>query len=861
MHAQAAKRVSSSLPICGALAAAMWLACVTGASAADDAESATASVASPAGVAGAQSLDGQSAEAESTVFDLYLSDKFQGAVVASYTEEWLEIEDPQDAVSQIAEIKDRKKDVEDLLSGRIKKQRSVEGVGHVYFDLSTFRIVVNPDSSLVKGRDIGLGKNRIGEPESGWAAQQTFGVSAFRNNLVESTGSSSAVTHRGLLSYGDVFLKTNGYLAQDQPYQLNEGRLGTVAGDFQVSGGLLQMASQGYTPSLRFAGAQFETAEFLFLDNDAARGSRFEIFVPSRSTVRFYREGQLLSAQVLDFGLQEIDTSSFPQGAYDVTVVITDSAGKETTETRFFTKAGFLASRARPVVYFGAGAVRDFLTLLDTPLAQGGLRMRVSDYFDFGIGAASTDETAVANFSLNGLYELVRIGFDGAASPQGGYGIGTAAGFTLFGVSVTGRVAHADGQDNAVPSDTPAPVLPSFIPAQALVPTELIIQTQTTQSLFIARSISDFDFRYNIQANKVGQSERRYTNGPSIDWRIVSGFVNQLRARVADYDTESGKQQFAQLFYSYRLSPRWNLNAQLLQRWQTESDEALVLVGANYSSQTPAGMTGSQHQFTEEARRTKVQDDTVKTLTTSIISNLTTEYANLNGFARGVNVSEGENVQAFGANGESTFFLSNEGAIDVAHPPQNECVFVAEVAGNMLGDEEEFDVLVNGQRQGTVSAQERAIVSLSPYRTYKVSLAASEKSGLVDYDATTYEVTLFPGNVVKRQWQVDKVFVLLGRLLDGDGNPIVRERIKGARGYGFTEDDGTFQIEVTGSETLVVDSKRKKCTIDIKFPEAPEYVFDAGDVLCLTSEEQEAAVEGEGEGTTSSGVASEGDDI
>lgn len=854
MYARAAQRVSSTSPICGALAAAMLLACLTNAAVADDAQLANASIASPAGE---QSLDSQSIEAESTVFDLYLSDKFQGAVVASYTEEWLEIEDPQDAASQIAEIKGRKKEVEDLLAGRIEKQRSVEGVGHVYFDLSTFRIVVNPDSSLVKGRDIGLGRNRIGEPESGWAAQQTFGVSAFRNNLVDSTGSSSAVTHRGLLSYGDVFLKANGYLAQDQPYQLNEGRLGTVAGDFQFSGGLLQMASQGYTPSLRFAGVQFETAEFLFLDNDAARGSRFEIFVASRSTVRFYREGQLLSVQVLDFGLQEIDTSSFPQGAYDVTVVITDSAGRETTETRFFTKAGFLASRARPVVYFGAGAVRDFLTLLDTPVAQGGLRMRISDYFDFGVGAASTDQTSVANFSLNGLYDVVRIGFDGAASPEGDYGLGTAAGFTLFGVSVSGRFAHADGQDNAVPTDTPAPVLPSYVPAQALVPTELVIQSQTTQSLFVSRSISDFDLRYNIQANKVGQSDRRYTQGPSIDWRIVSGYANQLRARFADYDTDAGKQKFAQLFYNYRLSQRWNLNAQLLQRWQSQSDEALVLVGANYSSQNPAGMPGSRLQFTEEGRRTKVQDRTVKTLTTSVISDSTTEYANLSGFARGVNVSEGDNVQAFGVNAESTFFLSNEGAIDVAHPPQNECVFVAEVAGNMLGDEEELDVIVNGQRQGTVSAQERAIVSLSPYRTYRVSLAASEKSGLIDYDATTYEVTLFPGNVVKRQWHVDKVFVLLGRLLDGDGNPIVRERIKGARGYGFTEHDGTFQIEVTGSETLVVDSKRKKCTIDINFPEAPEYVFDAGDVLCLTSDEQEAAAEADG--APSSNVGSDGD--
>jgi outer membrane usher protein FimD/PapC len=157
---------------------------------------------------------------------------------------------------------------------------------------------------------------------------------------------------------------------------------------------------------------------------------------------------------------------------------------------------------------------------------------------------------------------------------------------------------------------------------------------------------------------------------------------------------------------------------------------------------------------------------------------------------------------------------------------------VAEVAGNLLTDDDEFDVVVNGQRQGKVSRGARGIISLTPYRTYRVSIEAAEKTGLVDYDAATYEVTLFPGNVVKRVWKVDKVYVLLGTLVDPSGAPIARERVQGAKGYGFTEEDGSFQLEVTGEEPLSVNSKRHKCVFDFTFPESPEYFLDAGEIVC-----------------------------
>jgi hypothetical protein len=777
-----------------------------------------------------------SGDVESTVFDLYIGDKFAGSMVASYTDDWFEVEDPQDAVSQLTDLKGDTDKIQELLTGRVDKKRTTPGVGTVYYDLSTFRIIIEPDAAFMKGRALEIGQRRIGEPDSGFSMQQTLGLASFAGTDADNT---TAFTHRGIASYGDVFFRANGFLVESQPYQLNEATMGTIVDDYQARAGLLQMRGQSFVPSLRFAGLQFETAEFLFLDNDAARGSKFEIFVPSRSTVRFYRAGQLLSVQVLDFGLQEIDTSTFPQGSYDVDVLITDSSGRETREQRFFTKAGFLASRARPVFYLNGGAVRETTDINDTPLGQFGFKMRASEYFDVAAGVAATDENSIGNVSLSGLYDATRVGFEVAGSPNGDHATGGSLGLTLLGVSVSGQVAYASGEDTADASATPVPGAPSFVPQLSQAPVDLVIQTQKSNAVYVSRSFGPIDLRYNIQRNKIGDADTLYTRGPTVDWRIFSNYDHQTQLRYSDFATETSRIHSVQLFYHYRLSQFWGLDAQLLRRWQDLSDEMMALVGASYNSQLQTSGTGARIQGAEEARRLKQNNETRDSLTSSLLGNVTTDSVKLGTFIRDVHEIGGSGSSTFGANAESTFFVSNTGTVDLAHPAQNECVFVAEVEGNLLTEDDQFDVLVDGSKQGTVSIGERAIISLTPYRTYKINISAGEKSGLVDYDAKTYEVTLFPGNVAKRLWSIDKVFVLLGRLVDEDGRPIGRERVKGAKGYGFTEEDGSFQIEVTGRESLSIDSKRRKCSFDLKIEEIPEYLLDVGEVVCRSDSDDQ----------------------
>ncbi len=772
---------------------------------------------------------------DSTVFDLYVGDDFQGAVVASYTDDWFEIEDPGDAVAQYSVLQTNQVDkgkLVELFSGRIPKVRSAEGLGALSYDLRTFRIVFQPDASLLKGKSLDW-RRKIGSPEPGFSVQQTFGIVASQDASSATIGSSTAFTHRGLLSYEDTFLRTNGFLTQDEGYQLNEATLGRIIDDYDARAGFLQMRSETFTPSLRFAGFQFETSQNIFLDNDQARGSKMEIFVPSRSTVQFYRDSQLLAVQLLDFGLQEVDTSSFPQGSYEVDIVIIDSSGRETKDKRFFTKAGFLASRAAPIVFFSAGAVRDVMEVLSTPLVQGGIRMRATDFFDVGMGIAATDQASIGSADLNGFYDVFRFGLGAAASAEGDLARQASLGVTLFDFSISARVLHADGESTATGVATPIPDSVGFLPQLARAPVDLIIQSQRTKSLSVSRQFGPLAVRYNIQDNKIGDpAPTNYAKGPTLDYRIYDSENSNLVLRGAYFDTDFGANSSVQLFYRYRVSPQLNFNSQLLRRWQRDQEETLLLSGLSYNSQSFNSGAGARVQLLEEARRIEQSGQKTDTLTSTVQGNVQTDYLGLATFARDTRSRDGDSRTLFGVNAESTLFVSNKGDVDLAKPPRNEAVFVAEVEGNLLSDNDRFDVIVNGQRQGVISTDTRALISLTPYREYSISLAAQEGSSLVDYDVAKYKVTLFPGNVAKRVWQVDKVFVLLGRVVDESGEPIARERIRGAKGYGFTEVDGTFQIEVSGKEVLSIESPRHKCTLQWSTKEIPEYILDAGDVVC-----------------------------
>lgn len=775
-----------------------------------------------------QRLNEKDPSVESTVFDLYLSDKFKGSLLVSYTESWFEIDEPSEVLEQLPELKKGADEILPLVSGRIEKTRTIEGVGTVYYDLGTFRIVLQLGAEYLKGKGLDLTKRMLA-PSSGLSFNQALGIAT---SLQDDSSSQSAFSHRSFGSYGRFFTRVDGAAVQNRPYEITEATGGGIIGNYQLRGGLLQMRGQAFSPSLQFAGMQFETAEQIFLDDELARGSPLQIFVPSRSTVEFYRDGRLLAVMVLDYGLQEVNTSAFPQGSYDVDIVIKESSGQVTQDRRFFTKAGFLASRAHPVLSLSAGVIRDKLDILATPLAQAAVRYRAFDFMDLGTSVSGTDENIITSADFNGLFRNLRFGAGGAVAQDNSKGVQGSLGLTVWNTALSGRVARTYGTDaslSLVP--TPSPTGVEVIPLAPEVRRELSIEPQEVNSATIYKNFGRVDGRFVLERNKVRDSPARYSNGPTLDWRLLDSTLQSVVLRGSYLATERGMTKSLQLLFRRRITPALSLSSQLLQRWQDADNESLILVGVSYDSLSGRSGTGSKLRSTLEARRQDQDSGKKDTQTVSLDADVTSQYLRSTAFARGINQNSGFS-KSLGINAESSFLISDKGDLSIGHPVQSDAALVAEVDGEDFPDDAKFEVLVNGQVRDLVRPGERAVIGLSPYQTYKANIRPSEGSAIVDYDTSTVPFSLFPGNVFKHVWKVERTFIILGRIVDETGAPIPSERVRGTNEYCFTEEDGTFQAEITGKTTLYIDSKRVKCSLDFKLETKPEYYLDVGDIVC-----------------------------
>ena len=74
-------------------------------------------------------------------------------------------------------------------------------------------------------------------------------------------------------------------------------------------------------------------------DGDFTGGTPLEVFLPVRGRVEIRRDGRLINTGFYEAGAQQLDTSSFPGGAYDIEIRILDEQGNEQSrQTRFFAK-------------------------------------------------------------------------------------------------------------------------------------------------------------------------------------------------------------------------------------------------------------------------------------------------------------------------------------------------------------------------------------------------------------------------------------------------------------------------------------------------------------------------------------------
>jgi hypothetical protein len=773
-------------------------------------------------------------DAETTAFDLYLSDKYQGLILARFTDNWFEILEPTDVIEQLPPLKDQE-NVMQLLRGRIQGERILDGIGSVRMDLGTFRIIIRLNEDNFINTKKKLNTVRIGEPESGLAFRQDLRTT-YAGELDDEF--SGALNHRTMLSYGKLWADADGTYVEHQDYELDTLSGNGIFGDSRVGLGYLRTTGQRFAGSVDFLGISASTAEEIFLDEEALRGSRLEIFIPSRSRVDFYRGGRLLTTQILDFGMQLIDTSRFPQGSYDVEIVITEGNGEVTRERRFFTKSGQLSITDYPLYDAQLGYLRDKFKPEPIPVYQLGLTYRALSFLQVEGSVYGTDELAIGSTELTGLYHDYYFSGGVAQSTQGKTGLSADLTGSLFGINFGGfysgtvDTTGSNLEQPVGPTPTPTPDEDELHPRPPSFVTTIeeeqqlnnIASARQTINGYIYKQIGQFEARFVANRNKRDQEETRYAWGPIGIWRILEGASDTVRLELSFLRTEDGEQSSAFLSYIHRFSP-WTINTQLQSGKREAKAETRELSSLEYDTKNRAGL-GTRARLSNE---TVARDGDLSTNNSLEIRHVANRIDGA-GFIRD---QEGDNSStSLGANLDAALIRGNHGGVSLSYPAEGDAILIAELTTHSAGMSSEMIIMVNGSEYGRLMPGSQMVIGLAPYHNYRISIKPAEGSELIDYDVEPYDVTLFPGNIVRKTWSVEHVFIALGRIVDDQGNPLPHERLKGFKGYVVTEDDGTFQAEANGTEAVEINSKNRHCRLTLPEISTPEYYHEYGDLTC-----------------------------
>lgn len=769
---------------------------------------------------------------ETSLFDLYLGDSLQGMILANYNDSWLEIENPADVLDQLKELKPEanKAQLLILFSGQIEKAKEVPGVGTVQYDLNTFRIIVELTPDYIKSKALGV-NNRIPNSTTGFSAQQR---ASFSTALDDQDNKQYGVTHNTLLGYKNFHTRLRGTAASDRPYEFNEGSLVGYVGDYELDSGYVETLGNAFASSLQFTGVHAKTSTEILIDPEVGKGSKLEVFVPSRSRVEFYRDGRLLSVQILDFGLQEVNTSAFPEGSYQVDIVIIETNGRVTRDQRFFSKSGNLAAHGRPIFDLALGVKRDEFDTQSDAVGQGSARVRVLDTAELGGSIYGADDLVIEGLELKGLYPSGYYEgglFHSTEGDLGGSGSLSLNVFDFsFGASATETFNASEKSKRPVILPTPAPnEPPNYFPDVHRERT-LFFEDRSNHSITVSHPVGKKIFlTYRDMRERFEDGlERKYT-GILADYRILEREKSNLMYQGSIADTELGQVTSNMLTYTYRVSEHWSLSSSIayLEQGAEQPNDIIAYVSFSYDNrQANRGMRLTSHTQLDE--RSGGGNSSTTQLTNQLLADYAGNYLEGQAFLSDHEIDA--KGRSLGLNLSSGIYADENGTVAVGGQNSNDAALIAKVIGPP--SDAEFDVVLNGQTYAKMKANSTAVVGVSPFKTYKVLIRPAEESDLVSYDSKEDMITFFPGNVVSESWYAYPVFIITGRLLDKQSRPIEYERIRGIKEYTITENGGIFQAEINGSEELYIDSAKHKCRINLKVETPPEYFLDVGDVIC-----------------------------
>lgn len=753
-------------------------------------------------------------ELQRTVVDVYYAGRFLTSVPASYDIDSLEFEDPAALVAQLPDLLDPAR-ISAALSGPLAINaaaicargvredcgRLTPEIAGVIFDASRFRatLFVAPDQLDTRGPDI---SRYLPPSDSEFAFLQN--LSAAVSGADDSDRDNYNVISVTSLSLGETQLQLENSYGSENDLTVDQALVRREFEGRAAQAGLYRSRSQslGFVRERDLIGLRLESSLATRADRAFAGGTSVQVFLPTRARVEILQDGRLLDSRAYDAGNQVLDTSNLPEGAYDIDIRIREADGGARTERRFFVKTTRLPPADQPLWTLEAGRIVDRNTDDTLPddtgdwFARAGTARRIADGIGVDVGVAGGLGDALAEL---GLFRTGRLGeaqVSAFGSAEGAYGVATVGRLQFGVIRLSVDYRRIIGAERGEP------------------PGERLIGTGLEQAgVYLSSPFRGGVLALNARHDNRDGSGSRNAQTLSFDRQLLRSRSGSLRFGL-DVSRENDD-------WVGQLSLQWD--------YRDGRFSGVLEPGVRYDRfRDGRDDFGSQTDARLAWERELQRGDRLR-LALAGTSGAREERIGTEGIYEGrlgamrasIDRDFDDRDRTSWTGTFNTSVLSDGRTLSIGGRDRARAAALVEIDGEV--PDARFEVLVDGYPSGIAPAGSVTPIHLRPWKSYSVRLRPVG-SALVAFENREERITLYPGNVVRLNWRVDEIVVVLGRLLDGDGNPVEFARLEGAYGFAMTEAGGLFQAEAlrpdsdAALELIAVRRDGSRCTVRIEDP-------------------------------------------
>lgn len=766
-------------------------------------------------------------DAEKMVFDIYAAGRFQGSALVNYTDDWVELNAANDILDQMPKVKNAELFLP-LLTGKIESnvEKKLEGVGGVKVEPELFRINISIDEQQAVRRAKKL-ENTLENTADHVSFSSRIRVTG-STDLNPESSDPIGLTQNFKLSRGSWNLNAHGNYAKNAGYDFTGFTAQHIVGHNTYSAGMLSTNSVNYVEGNSFYGFRMQSTPPQGNSNEKA--TPIEIFVPSRATVRIYRnDNQIIYSGEHEFGLTTIDTSRFPTGSYNIRIAINEELGDRTEEQRFFQKYTNIIAEGKDQYSFSVGIQRNGFNLLTSPVYEFVYKQRVLDRIQLTTSVIGVNGNFAIEPKITGS-----IGNDYNYNASLTYS-------SLNDLAFAGRIQYS-------PTDKSKKLSWSANIQQTLLGHEY--ENTEIDEFSFERNIAgknshiqaNLHYRletaswtFSAQRTKAGNSRATYSFGPAFTKRLYKKNGHRLNFNARSTHTKNATDNA--LFFQYKYKPplaKWNYtsNAGLN---SSKKQTAVTLTQALAYSNRGINELGTSFNAYNSLR---LKDDT---RTRSMALGLEHDAKNV---AMSVNyanhdTNKSDNEETIDYTLDTTFIamqddiLNHEKRSTIFSPSKGGKVknIIIKLSGNAVG--ENMEININGRPKFYSKVGETSAFSLTGFTGGNLTIKPSNNSAsLLNYETEPVKFSILAGNIAQHEWVINKVFLLMGRAVDSNNKPIAWQRIEGVKDYTTTDSNGYFQMEVLGNETPYIQTNKHQCVLALPIIDESEPYKQIGDIPC-----------------------------